>query len=323
MEFRTSFEITESKEKISLSSEVFTIGSCFSEVIGNQMLENKITVSANPFGTLFNPISIFKILSPNYTHADERLFVQSQARWFHHDFHSKFSASTQSELRQELNSTIQSEQSKIKNTDFLIITFGTAFIYQLKESPVYVANCHKMPSALFEKSLLSVKDICKKFALLHQELQAKNPNLKIILTVSPVRHTREGMPENQVSKSILRAACHYLVSDFENVSYFPSYEIMLDDLRDYRFYKPDMIHPNEVAETYIFEKFSQTYFDKELQNFLPIWAKISKSLAHKPFNTNTESHQKFLINLLSQLQEVSDKVDVTAEIERLKNVISS
>lgn len=323
MTFRTSFEITESKEKISLSNQVFTIGSCFSEVIGNQILENKINVSANPFGTLFNPLSIFKILSPTYTQADERLFVQSQERWFHYDFPAKFSGNSQDDVRQTINSTIQAEQSKIKNTDFLIITFGTAFIYQLKESPVYVGNCHKMPASLFEKSLLSVKDICKKFAVLHQELQVQNPNLKIILTVSPVRHTREGMPENQVSKSILRAACHYLVSDYENVSYFPSYEIMLDDLRDYRFYKPDMIHPNEVAEQYIFEKFSKTYFDQELQNFLPIWARISKSLAHRPFNTKTESHQKFLQNLLSQLQEIGNKVDVTAEIERLKNTISS
>jgi hypothetical protein len=323
MEFRTSFEITESKEKISLSNQIFTIGSCFSEVIGNQMLENKINVSANSFGALFNPLSIFKILSPSYTQADERLFVQSQERWFHHDFHAKFSADTQEDLKQEINSTIQTEQSKIKNTDFLIITFGTAFIYQLKESPTYVANCHKMPSSLFEKSLLSVKDICKKFAFLHQELQVQNPNLKIILTVSPVRHTREGMPENQVSKSILRAACHYLVSDYENVSYFPSYEIMLDDLRDYRFYKPDMIHPNEVAETYIFEKFSQTYFDQELQDFIPNWVKIRKSLAHKPFNSNTESHQKFLVNLLSQLNNLSKKVNLDAEIEWVKNVISS
>jgi hypothetical protein len=205
----------------------------------------------------------------------------------------------------------------IPQTSNLILTFGTSFIYKLLNPQVYVANCHKMPKNLFEKELLSVKDICRGFAVLYRELKEINPNLRIILTVSPVRHTKDGMAENQVSKSILRAACHYLTTDYEDVEYFPSYEIMMDDLRDYRFYKPDMIHPNEVAEQYIFEKFSETYFDENLKDFIKKWQPIQKALAHRPFDEKSESHQKFLKKLLKDLQEISTLVNVEKEISEI------
>ena len=141
-----------------------------------------------------------------------------------------------------------------------------------------------------------------------------NPDLQVILTVSPVRHTKDGVPENQVSKSILRAACHYLTTDYENVEYFPSYEIMMDDLRDYRFYKSDLIHPNEVAEQYIFEKFIETYFDANLMDFTKEWTSIQTSLNHRSFNEKSESHQVFLKKLLGDLITISGKVDVREEV---------
>ena len=313
MNLRTEFQIPPSVHKIGLSSSVFTIGSCFAEVVGNQLKNTKLNVESNPYGTLFNPLSIFKILemSLGMRALDERLFVQNQGLWFHYDFHSSFWGNTKDELQEKSKRSFQP-------ADFLVITFGTAFAYRLHEPPTYVANCHKMPSNLFEKDLLSVKDICKAFAPLHQNLLKANSNLQIILTVSPVRHTRDGIPQNAVSKSILRAACHYLEADFENVSYFPSYELMMDDLRDYRFYKPDLIHPNEVAEKYIFEKFAETYFDDALKQFKETWQGIQKDLAHKPFNPESAAHQQFLQNLLGKLEHLTKVIDVSEEMATVR-----
>lgn len=319
LNFRTTFPIPEAKHKISLDSSLLTLGSCFADVVGNQLKGNKLKVEVNPFGTLFNPLSIFKILSPTYTQADERLFVQNQEAWVHYDFHSQFSGNTKEESRELINLKLSDIHSHLKShTSNLIITFGTSFIYKLLQPQTYVANCHKMPKNLFEKELLSVKDICKSFAILHKELKQINPDLRIILTVSPVRHTKDGMEENQVSKSILRAACHYLTTDYQDVEYFPSYEIMMDDLRDYRFYKPDMIHPNEVAEQYIFEKFSETYFDHQLKDFIRIWQPIRKALEHKPFNEKSVSHQRFLRKLLGDLEGISELVNLRGEMDEIK-----
>ena len=328
LNFRTTFPIPETKHKISLDSQLLTLGSCFADVVGNQLKANKLKVEANPFGTLFNPLSIFKILSPSYTEADERLFIQNQEAWVHYDFHSQFSGNTKEELRKSINQKLINIHSYLsphypklitQNSQFLLLTFGTSFIYKLLAPPTYVSNCHKMTNNLFEKDLLSVKDICKGFAILHKELKEINSDLRIVLTVSPVRHTKDGMVENQVSKSILRAACHYLTADYQDVEYFPSYEIMMDDLRDYRFYKPDMIHPNEVAEAYIFEKFSETYFDSNLKDFIKRWQPIHKALSHRPFNENSASHQQFLRKLLVNLEGISQLVDVGEEMDGVRN----
>jgi hypothetical protein len=320
--FRTTFPIPEVEHKISLDTPILTLGSCFADVVGNQLKNNKLEVDANPFGTLFNPLSIFKILSPTYTQADERLYVQNSEASVHYDFHSQFSRDTKENLSNTLVETIAKVRSSTFKAQTLILTFGTSFIYKLLQPQTYVANCHKMPKSLFEKELLSVKDICKSFAILHKELKEINPNLRIILTVSPVRHTKDGMAENQVSKSILRAACHYLTTDYEDVEYFPSYEIMMDDLRDYRFYKADMIHPNEVAEQYIFDRFSETYFDNNLKEFIKIWQPICKALHHRPFNEKSISHQQFLRKLLGDLEGISGLVNVEEEMNGVKRKLS-
>ncbi len=290
MNFRTEFNIPESPTKISSSTSILTMGSCFADVVGNQLKNSQLDVLVNPFGTLFNPLAMAKVLSLSLKNEaiDTELFLQNNEHWFHYDFHSSFSGKTKEEIGDTIqNGRLQVNEilkSKAQTSNFLLLTFGTAFAYQHLESKKYIANCHKMPSSLFKKELLSVKHICQNFGLLYKQLKAKNENLHIILTVSPVRHTKDGIPENQVSKSILRAACHYLVADYEGVSYFPSYEIMMDDLRDYRFYRADMIHPNEVAEEYIFEKFAQTYFDEELKKFIVQWQKHQKMLRHRPIN---------------------------------------
>lgn len=318
MEFRTHFTIEPATHKFIRTSNVMTIGSCFSEVIGNRLKEQKIPVCVNPFGTLFNPMSIFKLLNPNCHQPDERLFVEHQGTWLHYDFHSQFFGETQHQLKIQLVATMEEVKRQIATLDTLIITLGTSFVYQLKGTPSYLANCHKMPSNLFERDLLSVKDICKGFSTAYKALKEQNPRLRIVLTVSPVRHTKDGIPENQVSKAILRAACHYLISDYQDVEYFPAYELMMDDLRDYRFYKTDMIHPNEVAEQYIYEHFAATYFDKSLLEWIIEWQKIQRALTHRPIQEKSIANQHFLANLLTDLQRLHEGgISVEKEIEEV------
>jgi hypothetical protein len=186
------------------------------------------------------------------------------------------------------------------------------------ETNQIVANCHKTPSHCFRKELLTIEMIADDFKKLFQHIENRLSIRDILLTVSPVRHTKDTLPLNAVSKSILRVACHDLCESRPNLHYFPAYELLLDDLRDYRFYKPDLIHPNEVAEDYIFEKFSATYFESGLQQFIREWGKIRQSLTHRPLQPNTTNHRKFLENLLEKLQKLNEKVGLSSEIEQVK-----
>jgi GSCFA family len=317
MELILNFDIPPSFEKIKLGSKIVTMGSCFADVVGNQLVSNKFNVTINPFGTVFNPSSIFKLLN----HATistpilEEHFLENEGQYFHYDFHSQNNSTNQIDLKTQLEVLVNDVKSKIQTADYLILTLGTAFAYQYLQTKNYVANCHKMPQSLFRKDLLHVKHICQEFEFFYRNIKKINPRLQIILTVSPVRHTKDGVPENQVSKSILRAACHYLCLDFAEVQYFPAYEIMMDELRDYRFYEADMIHPNKLAENYIFERFSKTYFDENTQNFVSEWSKIRSDLNHRPFNEQSEKHQKFLKTILKKLEDISKIVAVEKEKE--------
>lgn len=319
MEFRTEIEVSPSRFHIGTDSKIMTVGSCFSEVIGSQLADNKIQCLCNPYGTVFNPSSIFKLVSnslqsqPIYKH----LMVENSGIWQHYDYHSKFYANSREELEDLLNQTNKKAQQFLRKANFLIITLGTAIVHQLKENGLAVANCHKAPASNFKKEMLSVKDITLRFRSMYELLKMHNNKLKILLTVSPVRHTRETLQLNSVSKSILRTACYHIEQDFADVHYFPSYEIMMDDLRDYRFYKADMIHPNEQAEKYIFEKFSETYFTEDLSSFMKEWHKVKMSLDHRPIQTDTPAHQKFLADLLAKLDGYSDKFDVSSEKEKV------
>lgn len=317
MNFSLNFPIEPSASKINLQSNIFTIGSCFADVVGNQLIENKLIATVNPFGTVFNPISIFKLLNQSLqnTGTNEQHILENESTYFHYDFHSQNNNVSKNELQSSLEKLQNEIGKKLKQADYLILTLGTAFVYQLLETKSYVANCHKMPANLFRKDLIHVKHICQEFEHFYKKIKAQNPKIHIILTVSPVRHTKDGIPENQVSKSILRAACHYLCLDFEDVTYFPAYEIMMDELRDYRFYEADMIHPNKLATDYVFKRFSETYFDEKLNTFINDFSKIKSDMNHRPFNEKSPQHQKFLKSLLKKLAEISAIVDVEKEKE--------
>jgi len=321
MEFRTEIEVSPSRFRINNDSKLITVGSCFSEVLGNQLSENKIQCLCNPYGTVFNPVSIFKLVSHSLQNQPvfKHLFLENKGVWHHYDFHSKFWAESRENLEAELNATHKTVNQFLRKANYLVITLGTAIVHQLKENSQIISNCHKMPSNHFNKEMLTVKDISLRFKAMYEQLKMHNSKIKIILTVSPVRHTRETLQLNSVSKSILRSACYSLEQDFVDVEYFPSYEIMMDDLRDYRFYKADMIHPNDVAEQYIFEKFSDVYFTEEMKQFIAEWGKIKTSLNHRPMQSGTESHQKFLNDLLTKLNQFNTKADVRNEIRMIES----
>lgn len=320
MHFRTELTVPESPKKITLQTQTLTLGSCFAEVIGSKLVENKTPTLSNPFGTLFNPLSITKLLhhALDETLPDERLYVEHQGVWFHYDFHSSLWGTSKEALRERLVTTLAAVKHWLSRTEVLIITLGTAFVYRHLESGQLVANCHKTPNSAFQRELLRLEQIVAAF----ENVLAKLPSsLHVVFTVSPVRHTRDTLPLNAVSKSLLRVACHELSE--RGHAYFPAYELLLDDLRDYRFYKPDLIHPNEQAEDYIFERFANAFFTKELQKFIQEWQKIRQALGHRPLYPNTASHRQFLKNLLQKLQKIASDVDVTVEITTVSEQLAS
>jgi hypothetical protein len=298
---------------------VLSAGSCFAEVMGKRLADHKLPALVNPFGTIFNPVSLSKVLrqAANPISPADR-WVNHCGQWFHYDFHSRFSSPNPAELQRRLTQTTAEVHRFIQKTDVLLLTYGTAWVHVRKEDKEVVANCHKIPAAHFEKRLLSVREIVHSFEELHQALLTLRPGLRVVLTVSPVRHTRDTLPLNQVSKSALLLSCYEISRTFDGVHYFPGYELMMDDLRDYRFYQPDMIHPNEVAEEYIWQKFSDAFLNPETRQFMKEWADVRKALSHRPYEPDAAAHRPFLERTLQKLEQLSDRADMSAEMEEIR-----
>jgi hypothetical protein len=318
--FRTELVPPTAHFSIDLQTPILSIGSCFADSIGNLLKINKLQVLANPFGVVFNPHSIFKLieLSLGNQTFDNDNFIQQADLWHHYDFHSDWVASEREALMQSIDSQLLTVNHFLKKAQIMLLTFGTAWVYRRLENQQIVANCHKQAAQLFQKQLLRVEEIVNEFSLVYQQLKKCNPNLKFILTLSPVRHLKDTLELNSVSKSILRLACYQISSQLPDIQYFPSYEILLDDLRDYRFYAADMLHPSAVAEAYIWQKFVQTYFTPPTLSFLADWEKLRKALIHQAFQASSLAHQKFLQATLQKLQAIAHIVDVEAEIQTLK-----
>lgn len=316
MQFRTEIKLDKPKAGISLKQDILTTGSCFSDAIGLKLAENKFPVLINPFGTNYNPVSIHKTLRAALNGALplSHSYFEHGGIYSHYDFHSEFSDPDKTVVENKVKSVIQASHQFLKHAQWIIITYGTAWVYKRNETNDVVSNCHKMPSQNFTKELLTEKKIIESFEGLYQNLKAVNPTCNIMLTVSPVRHIKDTLQLNSLSKAILRTACHTLSELHSNVMYFPSYEIMVDDLRDYRFYKSDMLHPSADAEEYIWEKFAAVYFDSSTAAFLTKWRPLYTALQHKPFHTQSDSHQKFLQKLLTDLKELNGTVNVEEEM---------
>ncbi len=316
--FRTECNVSPVAHQISMGDQLITMGSCFSDVMGNRLSNYKFSTRVNPFGTVYNPISIFDLLCS--TGWDEGKFVEMDGVYYHHDAHSCFNATTKDKLTDALMQAKKAMEQKRKEVQWVIITLGTSYVYRLKETHKIVANCHKVPQRYFEKELLKLEEVEAAFDQCYTSLRKENPSLKFVFTVSPVRHTKDGLEGNAVSKALLRIACERFCQ-YPGVFYFPAYEIMNDDLRDYRFYKEDMIHPTALAEQYIWEKFQHAFLEDAACDFIKEWTKIRDALNHKPFNPVSEAHQRFLKNTLTKLKQYEGKVDVADEIDLLKKQI--
>ncbi|GAA4236356.1 GSCFA domain-containing protein [Postechiella marina] len=289
---------------IDYSANVFLLGSCFSENIGGKLDYFKFKNTQNPFGILFHPKAIetliFRAVNSKL-YLDEDVFFNNE-QWHCFDAHSKLSNASKSSLLTGLNKQISLTNTQIRQASHIIITFGTAWVYRFNSSKNVVANCHKITQSHFKKELLSVDTITQSLHNIVNLISTVNPHASVIFTVSPVRHIKDGFIENTRSKSHLIAAIHQLLNkEFKTInkssSYFPSYEIMMDELRDYRFYNEDMIHPNATAIKYIWERFISVWVSQDALKTMEEVDAIQKGLLHKPFNSKSEAHQKFLKKL--------------------------
>jgi hypothetical protein len=306
MEFRTEVTLTP-RPMIDHRTRIVTAGSCFADNIGQKLAESKFPTLVNPLGSIYNPVSIHKSLMLN--EPDERLFVESQGVWRNFDFHSKFSGVDKEKVKESLQKSLVN----MYDFDVVMITYGTSWVYSYHDT--IVANCHKRPAGEFTKRLLSVGEIVESFERFY-------PGKKIILTVSPVRHIKDTLELNSVSKSVLRTAIHEIQQRFPDVDYFPAYEIMMDDLRDYRFYAKDMIHPSPVAIDYIWEKFGERYFSDATRELNKRWEKVSRSLNHRAFQPATRQHNDFLKGVLTELEGLNGLMDVSEEINAIRMKIT-
>ncbi len=301
MNFRTQISIAKTDVPIDYDSGIYAIGSCFVENMAEKFHYFKLKNLSNPFGVLFHPKAIEKILAKSLrkeTFTQNDVFFHNEL-WHSFDVHSRFSSTDQTKLLGELNQALIQSQQALHKATHIIITLGTAWVYRNVSSQNLVANCHKVSQQEFVKELLPIDEIAKSLGNVISLFSTK----KIIFTISPVRHTKDGFFENNLSKSHLFAGLNQVLTD-PNVSYFPSYEIVMDELRDYRFFESDMIHPNAIAIDYIWQRFSEHYLSEEALIISKEIDAIQKALRHKPFNPETQQHQKFIENTRQRIEKL-------------------
>lgn len=320
MSFFTEIQIPEFPFKLDYSGKMMMIGSCFSENIGQKLLDLKFRIDMNPFGILYNPESIansLQMLMDRRLFTPEDLFFD-QGIWNSFYHHSRFSDVDREVALANMNERILASHEFLKSADFLVVTFGTAWVYELRQTGQVVSNCHKIPAKEFKRYRLEVSEVLEKWRELLGALWQFNPKLRIIFTVSPIRHWKDGAVENQLSKSTLLLAIDQLRRSFSDgqVSYFPSYEIVMDELRDYRFYTEDMLHLSPVAVDHIFAKFEQTAIAPEAAKTARQVAKIVRAMQHRPFNRQSGEYQKFLrasLDEIARLEKANPLLDLSAE----------
>src|SRR3970040_2253332 len=307
MQFRTPVPIPKSDHLIDYNSKIVSLGSCFAVNMSEKLDYYKLQNVCNPFGILFHPLAIEKLVNfavsgKRFTESD--IFYHNE-RWHCFDAHSDLSNSNKETLLESLNEILISTSRQLREASHVIITYGTSWVYRNIQSDTIVANCHKVPQKQFRKELLSVGQMQESIANTLKFIHSVNPNCSVVFTVSPVRHIKDGFVENQWSKSNLIAALHQIINcQLSIINYFTSYEIMMDELRDYRFYAEDMLHPNQVAIDYIWERFKETNIAETAYETMDAVATIQKSLQHRPFNPDSESHQKFEANLQDKISKM-------------------
>lgn len=309
MNFTTQIPISKHKNNISHKDKIMLLGSCFTENIGNKLSINGFETLINPFGILYNPFSICSSLNRiiNLKFLDSEDLVKVNEFWFSYEHHGVFRDEKCDNLLQTINLGISEANSFLKQTNWLIITLGTAWIFFLKENNKILGNCHKLNPQLIDKKLLSVDEIVENTSLTINNIREINPNIKIILTVSPIRHWKQGYRENLISKSSLHLATNQLCETINDCFYFPAYEIVMDELRDYRFYQADMLHPSEIAVDYIWEKFSTHLFSDSTANLCKDYCKLHSMKQHKAFNPESQGYKNHLIKIAKLEKELYEK----------------
>jgi hypothetical protein len=307
MDFRTQLPIPKSSHPIDYNAKIVSLGSCFAENMGEKFNYFKLQNTINPLGIIFNAVSIEKIIDRainEIVFTEEDIFFYNE-RWHCFDVHSDMSTVNSSELIRNLNAIVKSTQQQLREATHIIITYGTSWVYRERETESVVANCHKVPQKQFKKELLTIESNKESIEKTIDLIHSVNPNCSLIFTVSPVRHIKDGVVENQVSKAHLISAIYQTISAKpETTSYFPSYEIMMDELRDYRFYAEDMLHPSQVAIDYIWKRFKATSISESAFLIMDEVESIQRSLSHKPFNPNSESHLKFEAKLKEKITKL-------------------
>ena len=323
MQFRTTIDIKPFEQRIDHTQPILSLGSCFADNIAKRLTEAKFQTVASPTGTLFNPESIaaalnrFDALSrgdKGVLPAAEEL-SRSGSRWFSYDFHSDFSSSDARKALSAMQTAVERGAEALSNAKVVIVTFGTAFVYRHKCSGEVVANCHKQPQSLFLREMLSADEIASRYISL---LQGPLADKQVIFTISPVRHLSDGLEANSLSKATLRIAVERIKQDYSNAIYFPAYEIVMDELRDYRFYAEDMTHPSSVAVDYIWQRFAECAFSAQTLKTNEQIERIIKATHHRPFDAGSDEHKAFcrtMIEKCEQIERLYGPIEMTEEKE--------
>jgi len=309
VKLQTQLPLETQAPAIDYHSKLVLLGSCFAENMAEKFSYYKFQNEVNPLGVMFHPVAILDLLTrahQNNLYSEKDVFF-SHGCWQSFRAHSRLNSTSQPEVLECLNTTLKSTQNHLKNASHVILTFGTAWVYEHIESKTIVANCHKQPQKEFEKSILSVDQLQDTFKAILSILKSFHPDVTVLFSISPVRHLKDGFVENNQSKSHLIAALHAVINTTENTHYFPSYELLMDELRDYRFYKEDMVHPNPIAINYIWEKFQSIWIDTETTSIIQEVSQLQKGFAHKPFNPLAEEHGVFLSTLAKKAKALESR----------------
>lgn len=312
MQFATTVELPTKELSITHRDRLLLMGSCFTRNIGDKLLEKRFKADINPFGILYNPLSIAEALrrildgKPFEEGASELVFHQE--RWHSMLHHSDFSRRSLSDTLSAINDRLLAAHRQMASLDFLIITFGTAYVYRRCADNIVVGNCHKLPASDFNRALLGIEEISDAMQGVMEILTTLRPGVKIVFTVSPIRHLHDGAHDNQVSKATLLLAIEEIRKRFpDNTAYFPAYEIVLDELRDYRFYADDMTHPSSLAIEYIWECFKNCYFDNNTRSLCKEIKAINSALAHRPFDELSQSYRSFINDTMRRIETIRER----------------
>lgn len=324
MNFRLQFPIPALEPPISYGDKLLLMGSCFAEEMGGLLDQHKFDVLLNPHGILYNPASLVNALNG---YLSGKVYEQSdlffhEGLWHSWDHHGRFSDPDAGRCLDSINRSATLASRRLSEADWLVLTFGSAFVYSLKEDHQIVANCHKLPAYRFEKKMLRPDEVVSTLDNFMHRLFLQNHRVKILFTISPVRYAKDGVTENQLSKAVLLLAVHQLVRKFDRLYYFPAYELVIDDLRDYRFFKEDLVHPNDMAVQYVWEKFTAACLSPESHTLLQAVSEILKAAGHRQIHGQTEAYKRFAEKYQTKIRQLKRKYPFL-NFEREEKIFSS